>query len=126
MAASPAPVAAKAATGAGTTPGLQIPSTHWVVQLAAHENAAAAKAHWAQLSSNVAKTAPGASALVALAVNSPTAVYRLAIGPFVEFTDAETACADLRVQGQSCIVRRAATFGTVQWTDKNDKRKTGR
>lgn len=125
-AARPAPVAAKTATGAGTTRGFQIPSTHWVIQLAAHESAAAAKAHWAEAKGKVAKTVPGATALVAVAANSPTTVYRLAIGPFAEFTEAETACADLRVGGQSCIVRRAATFGTVQWADMIETRKTGR
>jgi cell division septation protein DedD len=108
----PRPPAVKA------NPSSAIPSTHWVVQLAAHESSNAARAHWGKMQKSVYRVAPGASSMVALFSNSEKPVYRLAIGAFAEFTAAETVCQDLRAQDQNCMVRRFGSLGTVQWTDK--------
>lgn len=98
------------------------PSTHWVVQLAAHESAAAARAHWDQLQPVIGGIIPDGAPMVALAPDAPKTVYRLAIGAFADFSQAETACSDLRVQGQSCIVRRVATLGAVQWIEQKSRK----
>jgi TolC family type I secretion outer membrane protein len=98
------------------------PSTHWVVQLAAHESAAAARAHWDQLQAVIGGIIPDGAPMVALAPDAPKTVYRLAIGAFADFSQAETACSDLRVQGQSCIVRRVATLGAVQWIEQKSRK----
>jgi hypothetical protein len=95
------------------------------VQLAAHESSNAARAHWGKIQKAVYRAVPGASPMVAAVINSATPVYRLAIGAFAEFTAAETACQDLRVQDQSCMVRRFGSLGTVQWTDKTPASNAG-
>lgn len=117
--APPRPPAVKA------NPSSAIPSTYWVVQLAAHESSNAARAHWGKIQKAVYRAVPGASPMVAAVINSATPVYRLAIGAFAEFTAAETACQDLRVQDQSCMVRRFGSLGTVQWTDKTPASNAG-
>jgi len=110
--APPRPPAVKASTSSA------IPSTHWVVQLAAHDSSSAARAHWGKIQKAVYRLAPGTSPMVAAVINSAKPVYRLAIGAFADFTTAETVCQDLRVQDQNCMVRRFGSLGTVQWTDK--------
>ena len=95
-----------------------IPPTHWVIQLAAHSEAGAARNHWNQVAASVRQVVADAVPLVAVAATSPRRVYRLAIGSFAEFTNAETACHDLREQGLSCIVRRYSTLGTIEWSDR--------
>lgn len=110
--APPRPPAVKASTSSA------IPSTHWVVQLAAHDSSSAARAHWGKIQKAVYRVAPGTSPMVAAVINSAKPVYRLAIGAFADFTTAETVCQDLRVQDQNCMVRRFGSLGTVQWTDK--------
>jgi cell division protein FtsN len=65
---------------------------------------------------------PDGAPMVALAPDAPKTVYRLAIGAFADFSEAETACSDLRVQGQSCIVRRVATLGAVQWIEQKSRK----
>jgi hypothetical protein len=43
-----------------------------------------------------------------------TAVYRLSIGRFSEFSQAEAACHGLRERDLQCIVRRHYTLGTAE------------
>lgn len=117
--AAPRPPVAKANASSA------IPSTHWVVQLAAHDSSNAARAHWGKIQKAVSKVVPSASPMVAAVTNSAKPVYRLAIGAFADFTAAETACQDLRVQDQNCMVRRFGTLGTVQWTDKTPQSGSG-
>jgi len=117
--APPRPAAVKANSSSA------IPSTHWVVQLAAHESSNAARAHWGKIQKSVYRVVPGVSPMVALVINSEKPVYRLAIGAFADFTAAETACQDLRVQDQSCMVRRFGSLGTVQWAEKTPPSNAG-
>lgn len=95
-----------------------IPPTHWVIQLAAHDSAAAARNHWNQVRTTVSRTIPASTPLVASASNSARPVYRLAVGSFADFAEAETLCHDLRMQEQTCIVRRFSTLGRVEWSDR--------
>lgn len=131
LSASPAATAAlrpaerRVAKSAETT-SASFPSTHWVVQLAAYESAAAARAHWDQVRPVVGRTVANAAPMVGVAPDAPKTVYRLAIGVFPDFNAAETACSDLRIQGQNCIVRRMATFGTLLWSDPQSPIKAGK
>jgi hypothetical protein len=90
--------------------------THWVVQLAAHTEEAAARSHWNSIEAGTARIAGPTTPIIAAFRSGDRVWYRLAIGPFLDFAAAETACHDLRLQNQNCIVRRFATLGSPRWT----------
>lgn len=102
-----------------------IPPNHWVIQLAAHNSITAARARWTDVRAVINRVVPQAIPLVASA-NSPTPIFRLAVGSFADFNAAETACHDLRGEGVTCIVRRFSTIGRVEWSERNTLSETDR
>lgn len=114
------PRSADTSMAAGT-----IPPNHWVIQLAAHNSVPVARTRWMQVRSTVNRIAPRAVPLVASA-NSPTPIFRLAVGAFADFNAAETVCHDLRAEGVACIVRRFSTLGTIEWSDRSNLSTTER
>lgn len=91
--------------GYGNTPGAAPSGAYWV-QLGAFDNAVAAQRYWEQLSASnpdaLSRLRPQVS-YPALS-SSPTPVYHLRTGPFVNKVPAQDLCGVLRARNASCIL----------------------
>jgi outer membrane protein len=90
--------------------------TEWVIQLAAHSDESTARSYWNAIEAVTARTVGRTRPVIAAFRSGNRELFRLAIGPFADFAAAETACHDLRLQNQNCIVRRFSTLGNLRWT----------
>jgi len=86
----------------------------WAVQLAAYKSLSAAMNNWTRIKGDISSAVGHMEPLFSKITVNGTAVYRLSIGRFSEFSQAEAACHGLRERDLQCIVRRHSTLGTAE------------